>query len=92
MSLILSHHLDDLRRAGFHMMSSLDNSDHYARTIEIWTDRLKEMDAAEFPLATQFIQYMDVFQRGWNHTICNHMMVVEKLPHRRRQKEAIPGA
>ncbi len=88
----LARHFDELRRAGFHMMSSFDNSDHYARTIEIWTDRLKEMDPEEFPLAVQFIQYMDVFQRGWNHTICNHMMTVEKLPNRRRQQEAFPGA
>jgi len=87
----LAHHFDDLRRAGFRVMSALNNSDHYAHTIEIWTARLKEYNPKSFPMAEKFVQYMDVFQRGWGYTISNYLMACEKLPERRRQKVAFPG-
>jgi cyclopropane-fatty-acyl-phospholipid synthase len=86
----LSRHLETVRAAGFRVMSAFDNSDSYARSIEIWTDRLLRMDPKQFPHAMQFAQYMDVAQRGWGYTICNHMMALEKLPRRRPRRIAAP--
>lgn len=87
----LARHHDDLRASGLRLRSAEDNTDHYARTIEIWTDRLKTMDAARYPLVPHFVAYMDVFQRGWNHTICNQLQVVERLPARRRAQVPVPA-
>jgi cyclopropane-fatty-acyl-phospholipid synthase len=80
----LSRHLDAVRDARLRVMTTLDHSDSYARTIEIWIDRLGALDPERYPLAAQFIRYMEVFQRGWGHTISNHLMSLEKLPRRRR--------
>ncbi len=87
----LARHADDLRLSGLRLRSAEDNTDHYARTIGIWTDRLQAMDAARYPLVPHFIAYMDVFQRGWNHTICNQLQVVERLPARRRAQIPVPA-
>ncbi len=88
----LARHYDDLRRAGFRVMVAENNSDHYAKTTAIWADRLADYDPAEFPLAPQFLAYLDVFWRGWGYTISNYLMACEKLPERRRQRVAFPGA
>lgn len=88
--LSLARHVDELRVAGLQLVSAETNSDHYARTIEIWTDRLRAMSAERHPLVPQFVAYMDVFQRGWNHTICNQLQVIERLPPRRRPQVALP--
>jgi len=84
----IARHHDELRNAGLQVMRSETNSDHYARTIEIWTDRLRALDPRCFELAPHFIAYMDVFQRGWNHTICNQLQTITKLPQRRRRQVA----
>ena len=86
----LARHHDELRNAGLQVLRAETNSDHYARSIEIWTDRLKTMDPDRWPLAAHFIAYMDVFQRGWNYTICNQLQTVGRLPERRRPKVALP--
>lgn len=86
----LARHFDEVRQAGLRVVSTLDNSESYARSIDIWTERLTRMDPTVFPLATQFIQYLDMAQRGWGHTICNHMMALEKLPRRRPKRVAAP--
>lgn len=80
----LAAHLDTLREVGLRVREAWDNSEHYGRAIEIWMERLGGMDPARFELAPVFVAYMDVFQRGWGHTICNWWMVAEALPPRRR--------
>ncbi len=87
----LAAHLNLLRLAGLRLREGWDNSEHYERVIDIWTDRLDRMDPSQFELAPAFIAYMDVFQRGWGHTICNWWMVLERLPPRRRRR-ASPSA
>ncbi len=82
----LPRHFDTVRGAGFRVMSCLDNSDSYARTIDLWIDQLSAMDPEAFPLAQQAVTYMEIAQRGWGYTICNHAMVLEKLPARRRPR------
>lgn len=85
----LAHHFDLVREAGMRVMTTLDTSDDYARTIEIWEERIATLDPARFPLAAQFIQYMNVFQRGWGYTITNHLMALERLPP--RSPALVPG-
>lgn len=87
----LAAHMDILRAAKLRVRHAWDNSEHYAHVIDVWTERLQEMDPARFQLAPAFIAYMDVFQRGWGYTICNWWMVLEPLPQRRKGKVAIPG-
>lgn len=78
----LAFHLDSVRNAGMWVRSTLDNSFDYMRVTDAWCDRLVLLDADRFPLARQAVAYMDVFRRGWGHTICNQVMVLEKLPPR----------
>jgi cyclopropane-fatty-acyl-phospholipid synthase len=78
----LAHHFDLVREAGLRVMTTLDTSDDYAKTIDLWVERIAELDLGRFPLASQFIKYMDVFQRGWGYTITNHLMALERLPPR----------
>ncbi|MFO0756933.1 MAG: class I SAM-dependent methyltransferase [Byssovorax sp.] len=87
----LAHHFDLVREAGMRVMTTLETSEDYARTIDLWVERIAELDPARFPLAPQFIKYMDVFQRGWGYTICNHLMALERLPERWPPR-ARPGA
>jgi cyclopropane-fatty-acyl-phospholipid synthase len=78
----LAWHYDAVRAAGLWVRSSLDNSFDYLRTTDAWCDVLATLDADRFPLARQAVAYMDVFRRGWGHTICNQVMVLERLPPR----------
>jgi len=82
----LGRHFDAARTAGLQVMSTLDVSEHYARTIEVWSGRLSGLDPARYPLAEQFVRYMDIFQRGWGYTITEQVMKLRKL--RRRQPVA----
>ena len=88
----LARHFDELRNAGLQVIQLDVNSDDYAKTIDFWTERIKTFDVENYPLAPHFVAYMDVFQRGWHHTICNHLQTIAKLPKRRRAKVAIPGS
>lgn len=84
----LAFHYDAVRNAGMWVRSSLDNSFDYLRTTDAWCDRLETFDAERFPLAKQAVTYMDVFRRGWGHTICNQAMVLERLPPRQTARHA----
>ena len=71
-------------RQNLSLASLLEHSDSYRRTIVEWQKRLAARDHREAPQAKVFSDYMDIFQRGWNYTIANYLMV---LKHRR-----LPGA
>jgi cyclopropane-fatty-acyl-phospholipid synthase len=80
----LARHCEAVGAAGLRILSTEDTSASYAATIERWQSRLRTLDVARYPLAPQFVRYMDVFQRGWGYTIVNHLMVIERLSERHR--------
>jgi cyclopropane-fatty-acyl-phospholipid synthase len=88
----LAWHMNVLRETGLWQVSSLDNSLDYMYTTDLWCERLAKMNPEMFPLARQAIVYMDVFRRGWGHTICNQVMVLKKLPPRRSAQFDVPAA
>ncbi len=75
----LPRHFDEAREAGLKVTELLEHSDSYKRTIAEWMQRLEQLDAGSHPLVSPFLQYMGIFQRGWNYTIGNFLITMEPL-------------
>jgi cyclopropane-fatty-acyl-phospholipid synthase len=65
--------------------SLLEHSTDYAKTIEIWIERLAKLDASAFPQVSSYIKYMKIGQRGLGYTISNHLVTLKKLRSRREK-------
>jgi len=76
----LAAYCDMCRETGLKITRMLEHTDSYAHTIGTWMGRLAQLDAATFPLAGAYVDYMRVFQRGWNRTIGNYIVVMQRLP------------
>lgn len=74
----LSWQMDAISHAGLKVVSLLDHSDSYAKTIGYWLEKLDKMDRSRFPLVDPYIQYMKIGQKGLNKTTVNYIQVLEK--------------
>jgi cyclopropane-fatty-acyl-phospholipid synthase len=79
----LPAHFEHCNAAGLRVMSTLDHTTSYIRTIGEWERRLTLMDN-KYPQIPEFIKYLGVFQRGWGYTIVNHLMVHEVELHSKK--------
>ena len=85
----LSPHLDIVRAAGLRVRHAWDNTEHYARVIELWMEQLESLDPEVFTAVPSFQHYLAIAQRGWGYTICNWWMTLEAVPARPRRKPAL---
>lgn len=61
---------------GFRVREVLEHSESYEKTIAEWIRRLKAVDQAQYPMANDFIRYLEIAQRGWDYTIANYLIVL----------------
>lgn len=62
---------------GFQMQSLLEHSKSYARTIELWLEKLNRMNS--HPKTDEFVRYLKIAQRGWQYTIANYLIELKKV-------------
>jgi cyclopropane-fatty-acyl-phospholipid synthase len=77
--LSLSAQLEQISCAGLKVASTLEHTNSYKYTIGHWIKNLRQMDPGLYPNARDFIKYMQIAQRGWNHTTQNHLLVLKKI-------------
>jgi cyclopropane-fatty-acyl-phospholipid synthase len=77
--LSLSEQFDQIAQVGLKVASMLEHSDSYKQTIKCWIKNLKGLNVHEHPGARDFIKYMTIAQRGWNHTTQNHLLVLNHM-------------
>jgi cyclopropane-fatty-acyl-phospholipid synthase len=77
--LSLSEQIEQIASADLKVTYMLEHSNSYKHTIGRWIRNLKQIDAREYPNARDFIKYMTIAQRGWNHTTQNHLLVLKKM-------------
>lgn len=77
--LSLPDQIEQISQAGLKVTSMLEHSNSYKHTIGCWISNLKKIDTHEYPSARDFIKYMTIAQRGWNHTTQNHLLVLKKM-------------
>lgn len=77
--LSLSEQIEQITNAGLKVSYMLEHSNSYKYTIGRWIRNLKQIDAREYPNARDFIKYMTIAQRGWNHTTQNHLLVLKPM-------------
>lgn len=77
--LSLSEQIEQISNAGLKVTYMLEHSNSYKHTIGRWIHNLKQIDAREYPNARDFIKYMTIAQRGWNHTTQNHLLVLKRI-------------
>lgn len=63
--------------AGLQISSVLEHSQSYKKTIHFWLERLRSV---ETPSARPFVKYLEIAQRGWQHTIANYLIHLVKVP------------
>ncbi|WP_413291073.1 SAM-dependent methyltransferase [Bdellovibrio sp. HCB337] len=74
--LALPEFLETVPQKGFQMVSLLEHSSSYARTIDFWLGKLADIQSPE---KVQFIQYLKIAQKGWNRTIANYLIELRKM-------------
>ena len=77
--LSLSEQMEQISKAGLKIASMLEHTNSYKYTIGHWIKNLKRIDLQRYPDAKDFIKYMMVAQRGWNHTTQNQLLVLKKI-------------
>jgi cyclopropane-fatty-acyl-phospholipid synthase len=71
--------MEQIANVGLKVASTLEHTNSYKYTIDHWIKKLRQIDANRFPDARNFIKYMLIAQRGWNHTTQNHLLVLKKI-------------
>lgn len=74
--LALPEFLEMVPQKGFQMVSLLEHSTSYARTIEYWLEKINKVQSHE---KIQFIQYLKIAQKGWSRTIANYLIELRKM-------------
>ena len=77
----LSSFLDDLIQADLRLSETLEHGDSYRRTIADWQRRLRSLPLSDN--RDRYLRYMDIFQKGWDYTISNHLLVIRPALTRR---------
>jgi Cyclopropane fatty acid synthase and related methyltransferases len=77
--LSLSEQIEQITNAGLKIAYMLEHSNSYKHTIGCWIRNLRQIDAAQYPNAKDFIKYMMIAQRGWNKTTQNHLLVLKRM-------------
>lgn len=78
--LSLSNFLEIAANKGFQVQSILEHSNSYARTVDLWLEKLYPMrERGQYPQADEFIKYLEIAQRGWRYTIANYLIEIQKV-------------
>lgn len=77
--LSLPEQMEQISSAGLKVASMLEHTNSYKYTINHWIKKLRQIDPVRFPNSRAFIKYMQIAQRGWNHTIQNHLLVLKRI-------------
>lgn len=70
----LGRQIEIAAEAALKLTHALENSDCYRRTIDAWIARLAALDEARFPLAPDYVRYLQIAQAGWSYTIVNYVL------------------
>ena len=63
---------------GLFITDLLDHSSSYKKTIDLWLEKIRSLDKDVYPQRDNYIQYMEIAQRGWNKTIANYLITLRK--------------
>ncbi|MEY4616395.1 MAG: hypothetical protein RJB66_1355 [Pseudomonadota bacterium] len=78
--LSLSNFIEVAANRGFQVQTILEHSSSYARTVELWLEKLYPMrESGKYPQADEFIKYLEIAQRGWRYTIANYLIEIQKV-------------
>lgn len=78
--LSLSNFLEIAANKGFQVQTILEHSSSYARTVDLWLEKLYPMrESGLHPQADEFIKYLEIAQRGWKYTIANYLIEIQKV-------------
>lgn len=83
----LSSMIDMIAAADLRLMTTLEHSDSYRQTIAEWQKKIQMLPKTM--LGERYLAYMAVFQRGWDYTITNHLMVIRPAWSRKASHKAL---